>query len=369
MATIALDATYTVDPTSTGTGVYCRGLIESIAALRTPHHFLLCFRPSRFARRQNFLRPAGLTGAAGRSFSTRLYQQPFTFWLPREAQLFHSLTQRPPAFRFRREIVTVQDIFPLTSRTYSTEDFRRRFAGLLLEAVARAARVITPSRYTTDQLLKHVEVPREKVRIIPHGVTLPTRLMSPEQRARERELIVGKGNEIILVVGVLDNRKNILNAVRVLPRLPARYRLVLAGGDGFGAEAIHDFIRKEQLASRVTALGRVPDATLAILYQVASVLLFPSFEEGFGFPVLEAMAYGLPVVVSGASSLPELGGDAALYVDPNDPGDMANKVMCAVEDETLHGRLIELGLARARQFPWQRAAEQTCQVYDEVLAA
>jgi len=80
------------------------------------------------------------------------------------------------------------------------------------------------------------------------------------------------------------------------------------------------------------------------------------------------MAYGLPVVVSGVSSLPELGGHAALYVDPNDPDDMAGKVMCAVEDETLRGRLIELGLARARQFPWQRAAEQTCQVYDEVLA-
>lgn len=369
MATIALDATYTVDPKSTGIGVYSRKLIESLAALQSPHHFLLCFRFSRYARRRDFLRPSGLTGVGGRSISTRLYQEPFTFWLPGQAELFHSLAQRPPAFRFQREIVTVSDVFPLTGRTYSTEDFQRRFSALLLEAVCRAARVITPSRYTADQLLRHAGVPREKIRVIPHGVTLPTRVMSLEQRARERELIVGKGNEIVLTVGVLDARKNIVNALRALRNLPVHYRLVLAGGDGYGSEAIHDFIREEQLASRVKVLGRVPDGTLSALYQVASVLLFPSLEEGFGLPVLEAMAYGLPVVVSGVSSLPEVGGDAALYVDPSDPRDMADKVMCAVEDATLRGRMIEQGRARARQFPWQRAAEQTCQVYDEVLAA
>jgi len=366
MATIALDATYTVDPESTGLGVYSRKLIESLAALQSPHHFLLCFRFSQYGRRRDFLRPAGLRG---RSFSTRLYQEPFTFWLPREEELFHSLAQRPTAFCFRRAIVTVQDVFPLTGHKYSTEDFQRRFSALLLEAVCRAARVITPSRYTADQLLRHAGVPREKIRVIPHGVTLPTRVMSLEQRARERELIVGKGNELVLTVGVLERRKNIVNALRALPKLPAHYRLVLAGGDGYGSKAIHDLIREEQLASRVKVLGRVPNGTLSTLYQIASVLLFPSLEEGFGLPVLEAMAYGLPVVVSGVSSLPEVGGDAALYVDPNDPCDMADKVMCAVEDVTLRGRMIEQGRARARQFSWQRVAEQTCQVYDEVLAA
>jgi glycosyltransferase involved in cell wall biosynthesis len=193
--------------------------------------------------------------------------------------------------------------------------------------------------------------------------------MSLEQRAREREQIVGKGNEIVLAVGVLDRRKNILNALRALSKLPAHYRLVLAGGEGYGSKAIHDFIREEQLASRVKVLGRVPNGTLSALYEVASVLLFPSLEEGFGLPVLEAMAHGLPVVVSGVSSLPEVGGDAALYVDPNDPCDMADKVMCAIEDATLRGRMIEQGRARARQFSWQHVAEQTCQVYEEVLAA
>jgi glycosyltransferase involved in cell wall biosynthesis len=193
--------------------------------------------------------------------------------------------------------------------------------------------------------------------------------MRPEQRAWEREQIVGKGNEMVLTVGVLENRKNILNALRALAKLPAHYQLVLAGGDGHGSEAIHDFIRKEQLASRAKVLGRVSDERLATLYQAASALLFPSLEEGFGLPVLEAMAHELPVVVSGTSSLPEVGGGAALYIDPNDPCDIAEKVMRAVEDATLRGKMIEQGRLRAREFSWEQVAERTCQVYDEVLAA
>lgn len=369
MATIALDATYSVDPSSTGIRVFSRGLIESLPALQSPHHFLLCYRLSRIGRRRDFFRPAGPAKPGSPSFSTRLYQEPLTFWLPWEAELFHSLAQRPPGFRFRREIVTVYDVFPLTGRTYSTEDFQRKFSALLLEAVGRAARVIVPSRYTADQLLRHAGVAREKIRVVPGGVTLPTRVMEPEQRVWEREQIVGKGNEMVLTVAVLENRKNILNALRALAKLPAHYRLVLVGADGYGSEAIHDFIRREQLASRAKVLGRVPDERLAALYQAASAFLFPSLEEGYGLPVLEAMAHELPAVVSGTSSLPEVGGDAALYTDPNDPSDMAEKVTRAVEDATLRGKMIEQGRVRAREFSWQRVAERTCEVYDEVLAA
>ena len=112
MATIALDATYTVDDEPTGVTAYCRGLIEALARLDRAHRFLLCYRWSRFGRRRRFLRPG--RSPHGPSFSTRLFQEPFTFWLPWQARLFHSLNQRPPAFRFRKEVVTVFDLFTLT---------------------------------------------------------------------------------------------------------------------------------------------------------------------------------------------------------------------------------------------------------------
>jgi glycosyltransferase involved in cell wall biosynthesis len=264
--------------------------------------------------------------------------------------------------------VTIHDVFPLSARNYFTEDYRRKFSALLLKAIGRAARILVPSHYTAEQLVRHAEVGRQRIRIIPYGVTLPLSLMQPDERLRQREQVVGNGNEMVLLVGVLENRKNTLNALRALSKLPERYRLVLVGGDGYGSEAIHDFIRKEQWASRVTLLGRVSDERIATLYQAASVLLFPSLEEGFGLPVLEAMAHELPVVASCASSLPEVGGEAALYVDPHDPADIAEKVRRAVEDSSQRGRMIEQGRARAQEFSWQRVVERTCEVYDEVLA-
>lgn len=367
MATIALDATYTLDPEPTGVAIYSRKLIESLASLETPHRFLLCYRLSRFRRRRDFLCPT--TAGRGPTFCTRFFQEPLTFWLPWQAPLFHSLAQRPPAFRFEKEIVTVHDVFPLTGRDYSTPEFQRKFSALLLEAVERAARVITPSHYTAEQLAQHASVTKEKIRVIPEGVVFPERVLTPEERVRERERLVGRGNAMLLSVGVLQTRKNTINALRTVASLPTRFRLVLAGGDGYGSETIHDFIRKQQLESRVTVLGRIPADRLPILYQAASVLLFPSFEEGFGLPVLEAMAHGLPVVAANTSSLPEVGGEAALYADPHEPHDIAEKVLQVLEDSALREELVARGLARARQFTWRRMAEQTCQVYDELLAA
>jgi glycosyltransferase involved in cell wall biosynthesis len=143
--------------------------------------------------------------------------------------------------------------------------------------------------------------------------------------------------------------------------------LVLSGGNGYGSETIHEFICNESLGDRVKLLGFIDDAQLARLYQAASVFLFPSFEEGFGIPVLEAMAAGVPVVTSNVSSMPEVGGEAALYIDPHSPSDIARKVVQAVEDSVLRAVLVEKGTARAREFTWRRTAEATLAVYDEVL--
>lgn len=368
MASIALDATYTVDPQPSGIAVYSRELIRSLAELRLSHRFLLCYRLSRWKQRREFLRPIAAPSSGGPTFSVHLFQEPLTFWLPWRAELFHSLAQRPAPFRFGREVVTIHDVFPLTGRAFSTPEFQRKFSALLLEAADRAARVITPSEYTAGQLVKHAGVARDKIRVIPEGVGLSPELASPEERLRQRARLVGEGNEMVLSLGVLQTRKNTLNALRALMLLPKNYRMVLAGGDGYGAEAIHDFIRRERLESRLVPLGHVEAARLPSLYQAASVLLFPSFDEGFGLPVLEAMAHGLAVVASRAASLPEVGGDAALYVDPHDPQDIAEKVRQVVEDKVLREDLITRGFGRAREFPWRRTAELTCRVYDEVLA-
>ena len=191
MATIALDATYSVDPNLTGIGVYSRRLIETLLTLDTPHQFLICYRLSRWRRRQAFLRPGSVTGARAK-FSVCVYQEPVTFWLPWQAQLFHSLAQRPPAFHFRREIVTVFDIFPITGENYSTLEFRRKFSELLLQAVRRAARVITASHATEKLLIAHAAVPREKIRVIPLGVDRPSVVLTPCRTPKRTPTYTGR---------------------------------------------------------------------------------------------------------------------------------------------------------------------------------
>lgn len=362
MARIGLDVTYAVDPQPSGMAVYSSKLIEGLLSLGSSHRFFACYRLSRFRQRGRFVRPR-------KGLSVRLFQEPVTFWLPWEIELFHSLAQRPPAFRFEREVVTIHDLFPLTSRDYSSPDFQRIFSKLLREAVGRAARVITPSQYTADQLARHLDVPPERVSVIAEGVDTPEEVMTAQERRAERARLVGEGNEAVLSVGVVQTRKNVIAALRAVQLLPGRYRLIIAGGNGYGHEAVFEFIRKEQLSSRVVLLGHVEPARLEALYQAASALLFPSLEEGFGLPVLEAMAHGLPVVASKTSSLPEVGGDAALYVDPNDPAEIAEKVRRAVEDQSQRESMISRGLERVFEFTWRRTAERTLQVYEEVLAS
>jgi glycosyltransferase involved in cell wall biosynthesis len=263
--------------------------------------------------------------------------------------------------------VTVFDIFPITGENYSTADFRRKFSDLLLEATGRATRVITSSHATERLLISHAHVPPEKIRVIPLGVDPPALNLSPQERRQERLRILGGEGEMILSVGVIQTRKNTLNMLKALKTLPANYKLVLSGGNGYGSEAIYEFIRTESLGDRVKLLGFIDDAQLARLYQAASVFLFPSFEEGFGIPVLEALAAGVPVVTSNVSSMPEVGGEAALYVDPHDPADIAQKVVQAVEDSALRDLLIQKGLTRAGEFTWRRTAEATLAVYEEIL--
>jgi glycosyltransferase involved in cell wall biosynthesis len=366
MSRIGIDASYIFDSYPTGTARYSRRLIESLAEIDSPHEFSLCYRASRWRERERFLRPVS---AGGKPFGIRLYQPPYTFWLPSRLDLFHSLAQRPAELRFKHEVVTIHDIFPITGPNYSTPEFQRKFSRLLRECLERATRLLVLSEYTAQQIALHCGVDRERIRVVPGGVDLPAHLLTHEDRLRQREAMVGAGRELLLVLGVVDNRKNCIAALRALELLPERYKIVLAGGDGYGAEAVHAFIEKEKLSTRVVRLGYVDADSLPALFQSASALLYPSLEEGFGFPLLEAMANGVPAVTSNVSALPEVGGDAALYADPHDPADIAARVISAVEDATVRETMIARGRERARRFSWAGAAAKTIAVYDELLGS
>jgi glycosyltransferase involved in cell wall biosynthesis len=359
---IALDATEAAYPEPTGTGVYSRKLIRALAADRRAAsfsvRFSLCMRIGpywKWGRRAVW--PAGS--------SANPFWEP---WLqPRPAELFHGLNQRLPRRTYPVSVVTIHDLFPLTSSEYSAPSFQKRFSEILNDAVSRADRIIAVSNATREDLLRHTSASPERITVVHHGVDRIDRASSDEQETFRKEVLgISPVEKFFLNVGVIQTRKNIGNVVLAAARL-ARSRLVLAGGDGYGAEEIHALIEREGMTGRVMRLGHASPATLRLLYSTAAALVFPSLEEGFGMPVLEAMAGGLPVITSNCSAMPEVAGEAAILVDPRSVSEIEHAMLRVVEDEAFTEELRRRGLQRAALFTWERCAAQTWSVYEDAL--
>lgn len=361
--TIALDATEAAYPAPTGTGVYSRKLIRSLAATRpagiaSDLRLALCVRIGPYWR-------WGRSGTWPAGCSVYPVWEP---WLPpRRAALFHGLNQRLPRRSYPVSVVTIHDLFPLTSREYSAPSFQKRFTEILQDAVSRADRIIAVSQATREQLLRHTNASDERIRVIHHGVDPIPAASAEEQRAFRKDVLgLGEQEMFFLNVGAIQVRKNIANIVLAAARLP-ECRLVLAGGDGYGAEEIHALIEREGMSGRVIRLGHAAPETLRLLYSTATALVFPSLEEGFGMPVLEAMSCGLPVVTSNCSAMPEVAGEAAVCVDPHDVAEIAAAMRHVAQDASLAAELRRRGRERAAAFSWEKCARETWSVYQEVL--
>ena len=352
-----MDATYALEAQPAGVGRYSERLICELA--RTPEMELtLC------ARWPLWLRLGRHLGALG--CRRCLLQEPLNIRLPGRVDLFHGLNQRLPGYRFRRQVVTLHDLFPLTGARYSTPDFQRRFSLMIADAVARADRVICVSAYTREQAVGRLGVPRERCAVVPHGVEQQPE--PPSERARQRARQLAGGAPFLLSVGAIQVRKNNVAAARVAARLGGAARLVIAGGAGHGADEFFDFVRGQGLSDRVRVLGYVDEQTLNALYAEAVALLFPSLEEGFGMPVLEAMARGLPVIASNVSSIPEIAGDAAMLFHPDDIEGMAEAARRLLDDPRGRQEWAVRGRARARCFTWLAAAQATVEIYRSLLS-
>jgi len=342
MTSIGLDATYSIGDVLSGVGLYSYEILHGLARAHPETRFYFWYRGRRYWRARREPLPANAR--------CRLLAGPFG---PRGAGLFHGLNQRLPRILPRRAVATFHDLFVLTGE-YSTADFRARFAAQARDAAARADLVVAVSAFTADQVVDLLGVERSRVRVVRHGIR---RLQLPEA-PREN---------VVLSVGAIQKRKNIARLVEAFETLPAEWRLVLAGSDGFGAGEIRARIAASPARSRILAPGYVSPADLAGWYARARVFAFPSLDEGFGMPVLEAMAAGTPVITSDRSSLPEVAGDAALLVDPGNAEALGQALRDVTRDEDLRRDLARRGMARAHLFTWEDAVRKTWAVYRNVL--
>jgi glycosyltransferase involved in cell wall biosynthesis len=280
------------------------------------------------------------------------------------ADLLHLPAALGPVRGRRPTVVTIHDLSVL----HSPQDFRpwfRHYARVVIPRLARrAARVIAVSEATRRDVIEHLEVPEERVVAVPNGIAV-----SEDPRMDGPYRLPPR---YVLSVGTLEPRKNLLRlfeAVRLLAERPATKDVVLvhAGGYGWLADDVVRTAHSPALRGRVRLLGYVPEEHMACLYRQARLLAYPSLFEGFGFPVLEAMASGCPVVTSDRSSLPEVAGDAAVLVDPESVEAIAEGIRRVWEDDALARDLTVRGLARAQLFSWERTARLTADVYESVL--
>jgi len=253
----------------------------------------------------------------------------------------------------KRAVSTFHDLFVMTGE-YSTQEFRERFSEQARHAAERSDLIIAVSQFTADQVVALLNVERSRLRVVHHGVDWP-----PAAAAVPRE-------NIVLNVGAIQERKNTARLVEAFEQMPADWRLVLAGSSGFGAAQILERIEASGVRDRIDVTGYLSDSELERLYARASIFAFPSLDEGFGMPVLEAMARGVPVVTSNRSALPEVAGDAAMLIDPLDTGGLAAAMQRLIDP---HERdvLMQKGLLRAAEFTWKSAVEKTWAVYSELI--
>ncbi|OFW04527.1 MAG: hypothetical protein A3H96_09030 [Acidobacteria bacterium RIFCSPLOWO2_02_FULL_67_36] len=272
------------------------------------------------------------------------------------AQSMHPLLL--PARKAAR-FISIYDLYFLDHAEHTTAEIRRDYPVLVGPHARAADGVVVISSYTKEQVQERLGVPADRIVVCPLG--------APAWPARTAPSPDGP----ILFVGTIEPRKNVLGLLRayetLLARLPDAPPLVIAGRAGRGSDAVYERISQAPLAGRVRALGYVTDAERQRLYAQASLLVLPSFEEGFGLPVLEAMTVGVPVVAARRGALPEVAGEAGRLVDPDDPDAIAGAMEEVLTSAGLRARLTEAGIRRATQFTWDRSAARLYSAYQAAL--
>jgi glycosyltransferase involved in cell wall biosynthesis len=331
----------------TGDETYMANLLSELAPLADREQL------AAVTRRPDLV-PEGIQAIAlpARSQSLRM-----AFRLPRllrrlKPALAHFLYVVPPAHR-GASVVTVQDLsFDRLPDLMSRRD-RALFRTFVPRSIRRAERVLTGSEWSKNDLVERYGLSPDRIVVTPYGVDSA---FHPNGPRAERPYA--------LFVGGIQPRKDPLAAVEALALLDGELKLVVVGAEKRGGDELRSAVRRLGLERRVELAGHVERDELAALYRGAACLLFPSRYEGFGLPVLEAMASGTPVVAASAGAVPEVAGDAAILVEPGDPTAIAHGIERAFAERD---RLVAAGLERAARFSWQETARRTLDVYRDLL--
>ncbi|MCL4499481.1 MAG: glycosyltransferase family 4 protein [Chloroflexi bacterium] len=375
---IGIDVTSAVNQTA-GIGRYTRELVRELIRLDAEDDFFLHsfygdtrVLEERLGDRRLSVTSYDLNGRALRLYALALSYAGLTpEHLLKPVDLFHVPDFSYPAPRKVPSVLTINDLIFMVHPehfTWVNRTFMNRMAAF---SAGNARKIIAISESTKRDVVDLLGIPEEKIAVVYNGLGDQFAPAAPEI-VGETTARLGITGPYVLYTGTLEPRKNIPVLIeafnlccRRAPELT--HRLVIAGKKGWLYEDIFRRVHELDLAERVVFTGYVADEDLVALYSGADLFVFPSVYEGFGFPIIEAMACEAPVICSSSSSLPEVAGDAALFFTPNDHERLADLILQVLGDAALRRGLIEKGKKNAARFPWSKTAAETLALYKSVV--
>lgn len=368
---IGINARY-LQRRTTGIERYLSELIKNLARGNASSLFSLYFmrhEPITLTTRQKNFFSYRTRFPTRNRFLRILWEQ---FWLAIELKrkhidVFHGPSFVAPFFTSCKIIITIHDLAFLTYPESFTLENKLYFTVFLKHSIKQASRIIADSHATKKDIIQYFHVPENKIRVIHLGVDA---IFSRQPDAPEfLKTKYSLHQPYILFAGLITPRKNLERILTAFADFKSKYKtqhiFVIVGEKGWLYDSVFALIKKLGIEKDIRYIGHVPDEELPFFYSAADMLTFPSLYEGFGLPILEAMACGCPVITSKVSSMPEVAGRAALLIDPFSVAEIADAMKSLVFDSELRSKLIEAGFKRAKQFPWQKTAEATFKVYEE----
>lgn len=357
----------------TGVGHYTFELARSLAAIAPEHEFEI-ISPSGFHLDPDSSQSPNLhfQSRSGSRLSRRLWWAVDLPLYCRKASLalFHGTNYDLPYWSLIPTVLTIHDLSPiLYPQTHEKHLVRR--ARLRLPHMARkASAIITPCKTVKGEVSKHLKVAADKIFTIPNAARSCFYRVSLEETTAVRARL-GVEDEFILFVGTIEPRKNLLTLVRALGELlrtaSLRSQLVIAGKEGWLSNELMTYLNESDIKERVLFTGHLSDDDLRDLYSACRVFVYPSLYEGFGLPLIEAMACGAPVVTSNVPSIVETVEDVARLVSPTDFRDLAQGLARLLQDDGEREYRSRAGLKHAKKFSWERTASATLEVYENAV--
>jgi glycosyltransferase involved in cell wall biosynthesis len=376
---IGIDISRTIEE-ATGVGYYAKNLVHALAKVDTENDYLLygifydCY-PKNWKK-----------AAIPKSPNFRLHENNSLSWLVRKKwenagkykerllggiDLLHSTAFTMPLVSNLKVVVTIHDLNCFTHPQYHTEANYQFVTKNLHHAARKASFIIADSENTKREILRFLHVPEEKIAVIylAAGEAFDEKCSSESIAQIKRKYTIKK--PYFLAVGSIEPRKNLTSALIAFKALRETRKIdnqfVIAGGKGWKNEAFYRLLKKLSIDANLVMTGYVPEEDLPALYQGAEVFVYPSVYEGFGLPVLEAMASGTPVITSNTSSLPEVAGDAALLVNPMEVFEIYEAMEALVGSPSLRKELKAKGFKQSEKFTWEETAWKTLEVYQNVF--